>query len=477
MVGVTANPQPAPSSNLPPSGFVPAVPLSGGALTLAAAGRPFAWGGATFLPNLFDPDSRRVAHYSAAALVWDQQLSPRAGYRVSYQLMDSRRDNRDGPGGPGYQPLFNNSSAFNGRIDTLQARADLALSPRHALSAGYEYERERYENPSFDRNPDSAQRVNARTAARQRSHSAFFHDQVRLFSERLQISLSGRWQGFRLERPQFEGGAPQYQGVAFAAPPDAWTGDAAISYFAARTSTKWRAHLGNSYRSPALYERFGAYFFMGAFSALGDPRLRPERSLGLDAGVDQYLLLNRLRLSGTVFYTRLQEVIGYGNTPNDPFGRWGGYLNTGGGLTRGVELSAEARPDRSTLVRASYTHVNADERASTMTGGTLAAIRVFPNTFTTTVTRSFGRRWEAAADFWSADHYIGGTFFVGSGIRPYLFDGPRRLDATAAYTLPLGERGRVRLFLRAENLLGRTYYEEGFRTPGRWASAGLKYFF
>jgi hypothetical protein len=32
----------------------------------------------------------------------------------------------------------------------------------------------------------------------------------------------------------------------------------------------------------------------------------------------------------------------------------------------------------------------------------------------------------------------------------------------------------MRFFVRAENLLGQTYFEEGFHTPRRWASVGLK---
>ena len=93
----------------------------------------------------------------------------------------------------------------------------------------------------------------------------------------------------------------------------------------------------------------GASFFFGSFSPYGDPRLRPERSIAVDGGLDQYLLGNRLRLSGTFFYTRLQEVIifdfsGAINPATDPFGRFGGYRNTGGGLVRGLEASFEIAP-------------------------------------------------------------------------------------------------------------------------------------
>jgi iron complex outermembrane receptor protein len=474
MAGVNANPQPAPASLLPAAGFVPARPLAPDQVLLAERGQPFSWGGATFAPNLYDPDSRRNATFSSTLLHYTGTLSPRLTVRGSWQGVASDRDNRNGPAGPGFQQRFNTSSAFGGRIDTAHGRLDWAAAPWSLFSGGYEFERETYRNPSSDENPDPAQRLRARSTGGQRSHSLFFQNQLRLARERLQISLSGRWQGFALLRPSFEGGAPRYEGARLNTPPDAWTGDAAVSYFLARSGTKLRAHAGNAYRAPALYERFGAFFFLGEFGALGDPRLRPERSLGLDAGIDQYLFGSRVRASATVFYTRLQEVIGFGSTPNDPFGRFSGYLNTGGGLARGLELSGEARLGRSTSLQSSYTYTNADERRSSLLGGALASIRVFPHQSTAVLAHQLTRRLSLTADWWWANEYIGGTFFSGTGIRPYLFEGPRKLDAAATYSLPVGERVTLRLFLRAENLLGQRYFEEGFRTPRRWAAAGLR---
>jgi iron complex outermembrane receptor protein len=473
-VGLTANPYTAPAANLPAGGFIRAVAPSRDQIALADQGRPFAWGAATFMPNLRDPDSRRVASFVSPLFAWSQRLSPRAGLQVRYQSLVSNRENRNGPGGSGYQPLFNSLTGFRGRVDTVQARTDISLSPRQQFSAGYEWEREDYRSPSQDENPDPAARVNAHAAGGQRSHSAFAQHQARLAGERLQVALSGRWQGFDLRAPRFSGGAAPYQGVRLETPPRALTGDAALAWFVPSAGLKLRAHAGNSYRAPSLYERYGASFFFGSFGPLGDPQLRPERAVSFDAGFDQYLASNRLVVSGSYFYTRLQEVIGYASLRNDPYGRWGGYVNTGGGLARGVELSAEARPTSALRVNASYTFTNADERRSALAGGTLRSIRVFPHAVSTQVTQSIGRRLELTADWFSASEYVAGTFFVGSENRPYLFPGPRKLDAVATYTLPLGETRSLALFTRIENLANQRYYEDGFRTPRAWATLGLR---
>ena len=118
-------------------------------------------------------------------------------------------------------------------------------------------------------------------------------------------------------------GAP-FADISFVAPPAAYTGDGSIAYLFRSTGTKLRAHVGNGYRKPSLYERFGTFFdtFAFGFGVLGDPRLAPERSVAFDAGVDQSFGDNRVRLSATYFYTRLQEVVGFGDVgqTNDPFG-------------------------------------------------------------------------------------------------------------------------------------------------------------
>jgi hypothetical protein len=47
------------------------------------------------------------------------------------------------------------------------------------------------------------------------------------------------------------------------------------------------------------------------------------------------------------------------------------------------------------------------------------------------------------------------------------------LGLSAGYSMPLGERSRVRFYTRISNALGQDFYEDGFRTPGRWAVGGL----
>jgi len=430
----------------------------------------------SFVPSPNDPDNRRTAGYFSGLVSLSHSFTPRVLGKLSFHHVATRRDARDGPAGTRFEPPFNNSNRFDGDIDTVEARTDTQVAG-HLITAGYEFEREHFDNISRDENPDAVARVDARLRIAQRSHTAFVHDQLRLLADRLLISLSGRMQSFDLEHPVFSGQNAPYRGVALPGPPRAWTGDASAAYFWNRSGTKVRAHAGNSYRAPALFERFGASFFFGSFSAFGDPSLAPERIAAFDAGVDQYLAGSRVRLSSTYFYTRLQQAIAFDVagliTPStDPYGRFGGYRNTGGGIARGVELSVEARPARTTNLRAAYTYTNADERQSVFTGGTLRSVRVSDHMWTAAATQRVTRNLDVTVDMFAASNYL-----YGFGDRAFEFAGPVKVDVAAVYTWNISDRRSAQLFTRIENALDRTYFEDGFRTPKAWAVIGMKVLF
>ncbi|MBV6431850.1 MAG: Vitamin B12 transporter BtuB [Bryobacteraceae bacterium] len=474
---LNSTPFAGPDANLPPSGLVPAIPLASGQMALADAGLPYAWGNATFAPSLNDPDASRKAREVSSLLSLTHNFTPATTLRLGYQALTTSRDNFDGPGGASFQPLFNNNALYDGRIDNAQARVDSQWGKRHLLTAGYEFERERFTNLATDQNPDPASRVFARARVSEASHSVFAQDQARFFDSRLLVSLSARWQGFSLNQPKFEGGAPVYGTGALSAPPDAFTGDGAVAWMA-RAGTKLRAHVGNAYRAPALYERFGASFYNGSFFAYGDPRLRPERSIAVDGGVDQYFANSRLRVSATYFYTRLQSVIAFGalQLGLDPFDRFSGYLNTRGGLARGFETSAEASLIRGMSISGSYTYTRSQERTPVFSGGLLLSPRIPRHLATILITKRFGKRLDVTSDIALASNSLT-PFYTGTGTRAFVFPGARKADLAASYSILVRDRASLRLFARVDNFLNRTWYEDGFRVPKAWAVGGIKLVF
>lgn len=479
-----------PISGTLPAGIIPAVPLSRAELRRFEAGASvfsLTNGAATFIPSSNDPDASRATRFFSGALVFAHRPTDNFGYTLSYQGNRTDGSFYDGSAGTGFEPFGTTRADFDGRVHTLNARIDLRLGRANLITAGYEFERERFINRSF---ASASPALDSSLDVAERSHAFFIQDQVRLLNDRLQLSAAFRTQTFALSRPELAPvAASPFANFDFDSPANAYTGDGSIAYTFRSTGTKLRAHVGNGYRAPSLYERFGSFYVpfpfgdedTPRFDAFGDPRLRPERSIAFDAGLDQTFARRRARASATYFYTRLQEVIAFDFTglvvQPDPFGRFGGYVNTNGGLARGVELSLEAAPARSLDVRASYTYTNADERTPRI-GGVIRSFTIPEHQFNLTATQRVGRRWLFNFDLTASSDYIAPIFDPQTfGSVVYRFDGIRKADAGANYTLPLSESRSLRFFGYVENLFGREYFENGFRMPGRTGKAGAQFNF
>jgi vitamin B12 transporter len=72
-------------------------------------------------------------------------------------------------------------------------------------------------------------------------------------------------------------------------------------YLHQETGTKLRGSYGTGFRAPTINQLFFPFF--------GNPNLQPEKSQGLDAGVDQTLFNDRVVLSAGYFWTRYRNLI------------------------------------------------------------------------------------------------------------------------------------------------------------------------
>lgn len=463
-------------------GIVNAIPLSPTLVNLYQNGAPLAQlntGNATFIQAPDNPDATRAQRFISAALILSGQTSPALDYSVSYQLVSNGRRYGDGPAGVGFQPDASTRSLYDGRIQTVDAQIHYRLGRFNLLSGGYEFESETYANDYTDQsNPAAASGVNVT----QLSHSVFAQDQAQFLGDRLQISGAFRAQFFTLNSPAFIplASAP-YQGIVFPSPTPAYTGDSSVAYFFRKTGTKLRAHVGRGYRAPSLFERFGTGFDpVFGYSVYGDPRLKPEHSISLDAGVDQTFFHGRLQTSASYFYTWLQNVISFDtsgliNPATDPFGRFVGYLNTQGGISRGFEGSASVAPTRSLKVTAGYTYVNAIERTP-IVGDVLQTFVVPRNQFSLLVTEQPTSRLLLSFDTLASSSYLAPVY--GDVVtQTYRFNGIRKVNVGASYRIPIKEYRAIRFFVRADNIFNQTYFENGFLTPGRTATGGVQFEF
>ncbi len=452
---VRLNVDPQAIGSLPSSGIVPAVP------------------GASFRAALADPDYSRAGRFLAGAIALSGHPVPIFVYNLSYHGVNTNSLFPNGPAGPGFQPNRNTDRENDGTTHVVNGRVNVQFGAHQSVDAGYEFENEHYLNRNFAADPAS----NSVADVSENSHALFVQDQVRLMRDRLQISGAFRTQWFSLSRPVFTPSASApYAGIPFASPPTAYTGDVSAAYFFRATGTKLRAHAGRGYRAPSLYERFGTFYSSFGYGVYGDPRLHPNRSIGGDAGIDQTFGNHRIRASATYFYTGLQEVIGFNSIRGiDPFGRFSGYTNLGGGLARGAEASVSAAVTRSLDVVSAYTFTSSRQRIPI--GGVTRSLIIPDHQFSIVATQHIGTRMFFNVDFASTSNYLVLLFDPNFASHPFQFPGMRRVNIGASYRLPLHERASVRFFGKIENAFDQSYFESGFRTPGIYATGGLQFGF
>ncbi|MFN6963876.1 MAG: TonB-dependent receptor plug domain-containing protein [Pyrinomonadaceae bacterium] len=435
--------------------------------------------GRTFVPDRNDPNSTQRSKFVNAQLVFNHVFNAKTVLQAWYSGLKTSRKNDDSFFTAGTRS--GSASFFDGLIQTAHAHVDWSASENNRLVLGYEYENEKFGNrgESF---PGGS--LNFFTRAYQSSNTFYAQDLVSLLDGRLNLAGGVRAQIFGLSDPKFSTANAPYSNLTLDNPPTAYTFDGSAAYFFAKTNTKLRAHVGNGYRVPSLYERFGSFystFFNPPFVALGDPNLEPERSIAFDAGIEQ-LLGGRARLTAVYFYTRLIDTIGYGNVVRSigstarPFG---GYENQKGGIARGGEFSATYSPVNSTSIFTSYTYTNSDQRSPQVSGsGVVRTLGIPEHQFTLVATQRIKRFW-ASFDFTGTSDYLA-PIFSGSNFQTYVyrFRGQRRGDLTAGYNFTMRrDKLNLRVFGTVENVFDDEYYENGFRTPGRNGRIGVSFGF
>jgi vitamin B12 transporter len=224
------------------------------------------------------------------------------------------------------------------------------------------------------------------------------------------------------------------------------------------TGTRLHSSVGTGITNPNFIEQFG--FFVGTF--IGNPALKPERSLGWDFGIEQSLWNGRLIADVTYFATDFEDKITFATAG-------GGFIATpvnvpGISPRRGVEVSARLSPVNWFTLGATYTYTDARlaDGAREIRRPRHAA------SASATVNFAEGRGRVTAT-------------VVYNGITPdswFRFPiTPVTLDAytTVGGIIEYDATKNATIYLRAQNLLDSKYEEVfSYRAPGTLVLAGLK---
>ncbi|MEO8557595.1 MAG: TonB-dependent receptor [Rhodospirillales bacterium] len=116
------------------------------------------------------------------------------------------------------------------------------------------------------------------------------------------------------------------------------------AYLIRATDTKLKASIGSAYRAPDLFQLFGSIppFFTG------NPILKPEKSLGFDAGFEQSIADRRVNFGSTFFWNDIKNLI-----DSDAF--FTTVVNVGRARTYGLESFIAMRPTEWLQLRLNHT--------------------------------------------------------------------------------------------------------------------------
>jgi vitamin B12 transporter len=210
-----------------------------------------------------------------------------------------------------------------------------------------------------------------------------------------------------------------------------------------KTQTRIKGSLGTGFRAPSLYELYGPPF-LGM--PVGNPDLKPEKSIGWDLGFEQAVSNGKINFGLTYFDNRLKNLIQY---------EWGrGYLNIAKAKSRGIESFIQITPHKDLSLNLNYTYCHTEDNE----GNRL--LRRPLNKVSSTLNYSFlDKRGNLSLSLSWVDERIDKDWSTSSRRK---LDDYFLVNLNSSFKL----RKNLELFARIENLLDEKYQEAyGYSTP------------
>jgi vitamin B12 transporter len=302
-----------------------------------------------------DLDAFFSRHDGVGGITFDQQIAPAVRQRASYSLSVSHQQSTDLVEDPPYTPAFEGRTApfpfsdftFDSRTRLRRHHASYQADWQVTTGSGAAGAEQLTVLADWDgERADLEDRLAGTTVPASRD-TVGVSVQHQAIWPRTFVTL-----GARLEHnDSFGAAAVPRASVAFVAR----QGTGLVG------STRLRASAGLGIKEPTVLQSFSPSPFFR-----GNPDLAPERSRSLEAGVEQRLAADRLKIDAAWFDNRYRNLISTRTT--DPATFSAEYFNIGLTRARGLELSAEAAPLLALHVRAGYTFLDSAILESTSPG-------------------------------------------------------------------------------------------------------------
>lgn len=330
--------------------------------------------------------------------------------------------------------FYSSTSNYNGKKYKADWQNDFHFIQNNILSAGVEYEIEEMESEYylfFDTNPpDYASiipKVNVNT------FGIFLQDQFKAGE-----SFFGT-AGIRLDNNNQFGTAITYR--------------IAPAYMFWETGTKLKATFGTGFKAPSLFYLYDPLY--------GNTELNPEKSLGWDAGVEQFFWSYGVSIGATYFFNKFDDMFGF-----DPVTFQ--TININKAETKGVEVFTKAVLMDGLEAKANYTYTNAKDKSENTPDFDKKLVRRPEHKAGLFLSYSFNKDINTNVEF----------IYVGEREEPDFINYPSRIIMPDYFVVNFAAHFNLfpflRLQARIENLFDKQYEEiYGFGTAGFSVYGGI----
>lgn len=330
--------------------------------------------------------------------------------------------------------IYYSHSLYDGRKYKLDWQNDFALDKNNLLTAGLEYESEETSSEYYAFNylllPDYASIFPKKDS---RTLGVYIQDNFQAGKRFFSTA------GIRLDNHNQFGSQITYR--------------VAPAFMIWETDTKFKATAGTGFKSPSLFYLYDPIY--------GNKNLNPEKSIGFDFGIEQYLFKQGISLGATYFYNKFTDMFGFDYLTFKT-------ININKAVTKGAEIYLHAKPFDQLELKVNYTYTDAKDMS--------------PNS--SDYGKKLLRRPESKLGFYTSYSFIPkaniNAEVIWVGVREDIdFSTFQRVDLKSYVLINLAAHYDVLKFLRlnfrVENLLD-TDYEEvfGYGTAGLSFYGGIK---
>ena len=235
----------------------------------------------------------------------------------------------------------------------------------------------------------------------------------------------------------------------------AFTYRIAPAYIFWQTGTKVKATIGTGFKAPSLF-----YLYDPSY---GNENLEPEKSLGWDAGIEQYFWKEGISIGATYFQNYFDNMFGF-----DPVTFK--TINVDKAETNGVEIFAKANLFNHLDLKTNYTYTNTKNKSENSTDYDKRLFRIPEHKAGLYLSYSFNNSANANIEF----------IYVGNREEPDFVNYGSRIIVPDYFLINLAAHydlfSFLRLKIRIENLLDKQYEEVyGYGTAGFSVYGGISF--